>query len=177
MRAASALETYLAEHHAETAALIVEPLVQGAAGMGCIIPTISSLRARYAMSTRYTLSLTKLQLALAEQEQCLRASRRHIVPDFLCLGKGLSAGYLPLSVVMTTDGVYQAFYHDETARGFLHSHTHAGNALACRAALATLDIFEQDKIIEANRVKANYLNQAVRPITYTRKSGIFAIVE
>ena len=66
---------------------------------------------------------------------------------------------------MTTNGVYQAFYHDNTARGFLHSHTHAGNALACRAALATLDIFEQDKVIEANRVTADYLNQAVRPIT------------
>ena len=89
----------------------------------------------------------------------------NIVPDFLCLAKGLSGGYLPLSVVMTTDRIYQAFYHDETKRGFLHSHTHAGNALACRAALATLDIFEQDNIIEANRVKATYLNHAARPIT------------
>ena len=88
-----------------------------------------------------------------------------MVPDFLCLGKGLTAGYLPLSVVMTTDSVYQGFYHDQAALGFLHSHTHAGNALACRAALATLDIFEQDKIIEANRATAAYLNQAVGPIT------------
>ncbi len=88
----------------------------------------------------------------------------NIAPDFLCLAKGLSGGYLPLSVVMTTDEVYQAFYHDDTARGFLHSHTHSGNALACRAALATLDIFEHDKIIAANRVKADYLNRVAQPL-------------
>jgi adenosylmethionine-8-amino-7-oxononanoate aminotransferase len=88
-----------------------------------------------------------------------------IAPDFLCLAKGLSGGYLPLSVVMTTDSVYQAFYHDETSRAFLHSHTHSGNALACRAALATLDIFEQDGVIAANRIKAQYLNRVSEPIT------------
>jgi adenosylmethionine-8-amino-7-oxononanoate aminotransferase len=82
----------------------------------------------------------------------------NITPDFLCLAKGLSGGYLPLSVVMTTDSIYQSFYHDEATRGFLHSHTHAGNALACCAALATLDIFEQDKITKANHAKINYLN-------------------
>ena len=67
------------------------------------------------------------------------------------------------------DAVYKAFYHDKTALGFLHSHTHAGNALACRAALATLDIFEQDKVIEANRVKADYLNHAAQPIAFIRR--------
>ena len=83
-----------------------------------------------------------------------------IVPDFLCLGKGLTAAICRLSVVMTTDRIYQAFYDDKSHAAFLHSHTHAGNALACRAALATLDIFEQDKVIEANRIKASYLNHA-----------------
>jgi len=65
---------------------------------------------------------------------------------------------------MTTDTVYQAFYCEDITRAFLHSHTHAGNALACRAALATLDIFEQDEVIRANRLKASYLNQACLPI-------------
>jgi adenosylmethionine-8-amino-7-oxononanoate aminotransferase len=65
---------------------------------------------------------------------------------------------------MTTEGIYAAFYGDSTARAFLHSHTHSGNALACRAALATLDIFEQDGIIEANRARARYLNQASAPL-------------
>lgn len=87
-----------------------------------------------------------------------------IWPDFLCLGRGLTAGYLPLSVVMTTEEIYQAFYGDEAALGFLHSYTHAGNALACGAAPATLDISEQDEVIAHNRFKAKHLNQAAAPI-------------
>ncbi len=75
-------------------------------------------------------------------------------PDFICLSKGLTGGYLPLSAVLTTDAVYEAFYGDATARGFLHSHSYTGNPLACRAALAVLDIFEHDNVIAANRVKA-----------------------
>ena len=84
-----------------------------------------------------------------------------IQPDFLCLSKGISGGYLPLSVVMTHDQIYQTFYDDEVTRGFLHSHSYTGNALACRAALATLDIFEQDDVIHGNRIKAEYMNKAM----------------
>ncbi len=68
-----------------------------------------------------------------------------IAPDFLCLSKGLTGGYLPLSVVLTTDEVYAAFYDDDLARGFLHSHSYTGNALACRAALAVLDLFRDER--------------------------------
>ena len=72
-------------------------------------------------------------------------------PDFLCLSKGITGGYLPLSCVLSTDDVYAAFYADESARGFLHSHSYTGNALACRAALAVLDIFRDDDVLAANR--------------------------
>jgi len=65
---------------------------------------------------------------------------------------------------MTTDDIYQAFYADETARGFLHSHSYTGNPLACRAALATLDIFQQDNVLVENRTKAAYLNQIAQPL-------------
>ena len=74
-----------------------------------------------------------------------------IRPDFLCLSKGLTGGYLPLSVVMTTDQVYAAFYDDAVTRGFLHSHSYTGNPLACRAALATLSIFADDDVLTRNR--------------------------
>jgi len=70
------------------------------------------------------------------------------------LSKGITGGYLPLSAVLTTDDIYAAFYGDATARGFLHSHSYTGNPLACRAALAVLDIFEHDRVLAGNRVKA-----------------------
>jgi adenosylmethionine-8-amino-7-oxononanoate aminotransferase len=87
-----------------------------------------------------------------------------ITPDFLLLSKGISGGYLPLSVVMTTDNIYQAFYADEMTRGFLHSHSYTGNPLACRAALATLDIFAEDEVLAANRSKAAYFNSIAAPL-------------
>jgi adenosylmethionine-8-amino-7-oxononanoate aminotransferase len=87
-----------------------------------------------------------------------------IAPDFLLISKGITGGYLPLSIVMTTDDIYRAFYADETARGFLHSHSYTGNPLACRAALATLDIFEQDDVLNANRDKAAMLNRIAQPL-------------
>jgi adenosylmethionine-8-amino-7-oxononanoate aminotransferase len=87
-----------------------------------------------------------------------------IAPDFLCLSKAITAGYLPLSVVMTSDTVYGAFYDDRITRGFLHSHSYTGNALACRAALETLDIFEQGDVIETNRAKAERFDRLLQPL-------------
>ncbi len=159
-----ALEAYLEEHHSGIAAFIVEPLVQGATGMGMYHPDY--LRRARELCDKYQVHLIADEIAVGfgRTGTMFACEQAGIAPDILCLGKGLTAGYLPLSVVMTTDMVYQAFYDDNIARGFLHSHTHAGNALACRAALATLDIFEQDEVIHANRIKADYLNQAARPI-------------
>lgn len=82
----------------------------------------------------------------------------------MCLSKGISGGYLPLSCVLTTDEIYAAFYADETARGFLHSHSYTGNPLACCAALAVLDIFEQDEVIAANRKKSATFTALLEPI-------------
>ena len=98
---------------------------------------------------------------------------RGITPDFLLLSKGITGGYLPLSVVMTTDEIYQAFYADETARGFLHSHSYTGNPLACRAALATLDIFAQDDVLESNRNKATFFNRIAQPLREHPKARSF----
>jgi len=82
-----------------------------------------------------------------------------IAPDLLCLSKGISGGYLPLSVVMASDRVYEAFYDDRLERGFLHSHSYSGNPLACRAAVAVLDVLEQENVLERNRHTALYLNR------------------
>lgn len=93
---------------------------------------------------------------------CEQAS---ITPDFLCLSKGLTAGYLPMSVVMTTDKIYQAFYDSyESLRGFLHSHSYTGNALAVRAALASLELFERDNVLEHNKVLASIMAATLDPL-------------
>jgi len=86
------------------------------------------------------------------------------VPDLLCLSKGITGGYLPLSCVLATDDVYAAFYDDDVARGFLHSHSYTGNALACRAALAVLDIFRDDDVIAVNRAKSQRWRNLATPL-------------
>ena len=163
-RAALALERHLEQHHASIAALIVEPLIQCASGMAMYDPEY--LRRARELCDRYDVHLICDEIAVG----CGRTGtffaheQAAIKPDFLCLSKGISGGYLPLSIVLTTDAVYGAFYDDATARGFLHSHSYTGNALACRAALATLDIFAADSILEQNTLRAAKLAAAFAPL-------------
>ena len=156
-RCARVLERYLEQHHEQTAALIVEPLVQGATGMA--MHDASYLRLARAACDRFEVHLIadEIMIGCGRSGTFFAHEQADITPDFLCLSKGITGGYLPLSVVMTTDDVYAAFYDDSVARGFLHSHSYTGNALACRAALATLDLFKRDRVIERNREKAAYL--------------------
>ncbi len=154
LRCADALEAHLAEHAATTAAFIVEPLVQGAAGMAMYHPVYLT-RAR-ELCTQYQVHLIADEIAVGfgRTGTMFACEQAAIKPDFICLSKGITGGYLPLSAVLTTDAVYAGFYGDATARGFLHSHSYTGNPLACRAALAVLDIFEQDDVIAVNRPKS-----------------------
>ncbi len=154
-RAARALDSHLAAHHATTAALIVEPLVQGASGM-TMYDAHYLARAR-ALCTRYDVLLIADEIMTGFGRTGTMFAWEQSgapAPDFLCLSKGLTGGYLALSCVLSTDAVYDAFYADDAARGFLHSHSYTGNALACRAALAVLDIFRDDDVIAANLDKA-----------------------
>jgi len=164
VRCAAALEQHLQSHHAETAAFIVEPLVQGATGMAMY--DAEYLRRAREICDRYAVHLIadEIMTGFGRTGTFFAFEQAGITPDFLCLSKGLTGGYLPLSVVMTREAVYQAFYDDAVARAFLHSHSYTGNALACRAALATLDIFEQDNIIEVNKAKTAALTAAARAV-------------
>lgn len=164
LRAAQALEKHLEKHHNTTAALIVEPLVQGATGMAMYDAVY--LHAARALCDHYQIHLIadEIMTGFGRTGTFFAHEQAEIVPDFLCLSKGITGGYLPLSAVMTRDDIYRAFYHDDTTRGFLHSHSYTGNALACRAALATLDIFEHDKVIENNRAKSAAITAAAQPI-------------
>lgn len=159
LRAAADLECYLEENAGTTAAIILEPLVQGAAGMGMYHPIYLS-RVR-ALCDRFQVHLIDDEIAMGfgRTGTMFACEQAGIRPDFICLSKGITGGYLPLSAVLTTDAVYAAFYADDTARGFLHSHSYTGNALACRAALAVLDIFRDEAIIAANRRKTAAFNQ------------------
>ncbi len=167
-KAAAELQTLLQERHQHIAALILEPLVQGAAGMAMYDPAY--LRAARALCDQYQVLLIADEIAVGcgrtgsffAFEQAALAGSALIWPDLLCLSKGISGGYLPLSLVLSRDPIYQAFLDDDVARGFLHSHSYSGNALACRAALAVLDRFEEDQVLQANRHQATALSTALR---------------
>jgi adenosylmethionine-8-amino-7-oxononanoate aminotransferase len=159
LRCAKALETHLEQHAGETAALIVEPLVQCAGGMA--MHDAEYLRRARNLCDRFEVHLIADEIAVGfgRTGTLFACEQAGIAPDFLCLSKGITGGYLPLSVVMTTQSVYDAFYDDKLARGFLHSHSYSGNPLACRAALAVLDILEDEKVLERNRRTADYMNR------------------
>ena len=164
-RAADALEAWLQQHHASTAALILEPLVQCAAGMA--MHDASYLQRARALCSRYEVHLVVDEIAtgFGRTGTMFAHQQASIRPDFICLSKGLTGGTLPLSAVLTTDTVYQAFYDDDVARGFLHSHSYTGNPLACRAALATLELFEQHDVLARNLALSRIITAAFAPLT------------
>ncbi len=165
LRCAAQLEAYVAAHHAELAAFIIEPLVQCAAGMGMYHSVyLSKVR---EICSRYEVHLIADEIAVGfgRSGTMFACEQGGISPDFMCLSKGITGGYLPLSAVLTTDHIYQAFYQDATAKGFLHSHSYTGNPLACSAALATLAIFEADDVIEKNKLKSAALMQKMQVLT------------
>ena len=163
-RAAANLEAWLVEHADTTAALIVEPLVQCAAGMAMYDPEY--LRQARALCDRYEVHLIADEIAVGfgRTGTLFACEQAGIRPDFICLSKGLTGGYLPLACVLTTDRVYDAFYNPAVRLGFLHSHSYTGNPLACRAALAVLDLFEADDVLEQNRAKAAGFNALLEPL-------------
>lgn len=170
LRAAAELQALLASRHEHIAALILEPLVQGATGMAFYDPAY--LRVVRALCDQYEVTLIADEIAVGcgrtgtffAFEQAALPAEPAIWSDLLCLSKGISGGYLPLSLVLSRDSIYEAFLDDDVARGFLHSHSYTGNALACRAALAVLDRFEQDDVLRQNRQRAAALTAALAPL-------------
>ena len=181
----------MSKHSHELAAFIIEPLVQCAAGMG-MYHAVYLRRAR-EICTKYKVHLIADEIAVGfgrtgslfasyadcdvtcTRENCTK--KQDCRPDFMCLSKGITGGYLPLSVVLTRDEIYQAFYDDSTAKGFLHSHSYTGNPLACSAALATLSIFETDNIITKNHETSAQIMAKMQvlthlPIKYLRHQGM-----
>ncbi len=152
----SEVEKNLECHTAITTALIIEPIVQGAAGMKIISKDFLEKLGNWAKSHDIHIIADEIMTGIGRTGKMLACEHTNIKPDFICVSKGLTSGWLPLSAVITTDEIYQHFYDDyETGKAFLHSHTYSGNALAASVALATLQIIEEQALCE----RANYLQK------------------
>ncbi|MDH4276138.1 MAG: adenosylmethionine--8-amino-7-oxononanoate transaminase [Gammaproteobacteria bacterium] len=174
----------LAEHHREICAVIVEPLVQCAGGMRMYDPAYLTLLRDACNRYGVHLIADEIAVGFGRTGTLFACEQAQITPDFLCLSKGLTGGYLTLSAVLTTPTVYDAFYADYAAqRAFLHSHSYTGNPLACRAALASLAIFDSDDTLEKNKVLSAHLARALAPlqenpyVSEVRQIGMIAAIE
>jgi len=182
--ALSVLENVLKEQSDEISALIIEPLIQGAGGMHMYHH--SYLSGARVLTEKYNVHLIadEIMTGFGRTGEMFAFDHTDISPDFMTLSKGLTGGYLPLSVVMTTNNIYNAFYCDYNEyKAFLHSHSYTGNPLACAAALATLDIFEQNDIIADNREKSKYIYSKLEKfmtlpnVKEFRQQGMVAAIE
>ncbi len=183
-KAAREFEQLLQKRHKEISALIVEPLVQCAGYMHMYHPLFLKLAKELCEEYGIFFIADEIAVGFGRSGTMFACEQAGIMPDFLCLSKGLTGGYLPLSVVLTTDEVYRMFYCDYNEfKAFLHSHSYTGNALACAAANATLDIFESEDVIAKNRIKSDYLAQKIAPfaslanVKEVRQQGMIAAIE
>jgi len=159
------MERVLAEHAGEVAAVIMEPLVQGAAGM--LVHPDGYLRAVRELCDRHgvLLILDEVATGFGRTGRMFACEHEDVAPDFLCLAKGITGGYLPLAATLTTERVYEGFLGEfEELRTFFHGHTYTGNPLACAAAIATLDVFREERTLERLAPKLELLGELVEPI-------------
>ena len=184
IEAVDAFEKLLKQHHDKISACIVEPLVQCAGGMHMYHPLFLQKTKELCEEYGIFFIADEIAVGFGRTGSMFACEQADITPDFMCLSKGLTGGYLPLSVVLTTDEVYGAFYCDYNEfKAFLHSHSYTGNALACAAANATLDIFENEDILQKNSIKIEYLAKKLEKFTKlphikeVRQKGFIAAVE
>lgn len=178
------LESILQRHAHETCAVIVEPLVQCAGGMRMYHPDYLAGLRRLCDHFEVHFIADEIAVGFGRTGTLFACEQAAVAPDFMCLSKGLTGGTLPLSVVLTGDEIYQAFYDEyHSGKAFLHSHSYTGNPLACRAALATLDIFRDQPVLERNRELAAHLAHRLQPlrdhphIGDVRQTGMIAALE
>jgi adenosylmethionine-8-amino-7-oxononanoate aminotransferase len=184
LKAATAFKTLLDERGDDIAALIVEPLVQGAGGMRMYHPLFLQEAKKLCEQYGIHFIADEILVGFGRTGSLFACEQAQITPDFLILSKGLTGGYLPLSVVISTEAIYNSFYCDyDPARSFLHSHSYTGNALACAAANATLDIFERNNVIENNRVTSMLMGEhlkrfaAMHHVKEIRQCGMIGVIE
>ena len=159
------MENTIAEIHEEVSAIVIEPMVQCAAGMKIYSPKyLVKLR---ELCDKYDINLIADEIAVGfgRTGKMFACEHANISPDIMCLSKGLTAGYMPLSLVLMSNKIYDAFYDEyNTMKAFLHSHSYSGNPLGCSVALETLNIFEDDDVINVNKDKSEYLRRKVESV-------------
>jgi len=178
------LENTLARHADEVCAVIVEPLVQCAGGMRMYDPVYLKLLREACDQYGVHLIADEIAVGFGRTGTLFACEQAGISPDFLCLSKGLTGGYLPLSAVLTGNKVYEAFYDDyQNLTAFLHSHSYTGNALACRAALATIGIFQSQDVLGRNRQLARIMAKSAERfnehpnVAEVRQTGMIMAIE
>ena len=147
----------------ETAAIIIEPLLQGSAGMKIYPPLY--LKKLRDLCDKYKVHLIADEIATGygRTGKMFACDQAGISPDIMCLSKGLTGGYMPMAIAISTQEIYDAFYDDYLkGKAFMHSHTYAGNPLACSAAIEVLKILSEEKIIEKANERGKYFNQIIR---------------
>lgn len=178
------LEKILEDRGGEISAFIIEPLVQGAGYMHMYHPLYIFLAQKACKEYGVHLIADEIMVGFGRTGTMFACEQADITPDFMTLSKGLTGGYLPLAVVMTTDEVYNAFYCDYGEyKAFLHSHSYTGNPLACSAALATLELFEASDVLGENRKKSAYILEKVEKfkslpnVKEVRQTGMITAIE
>jgi adenosylmethionine---8-amino-7-oxononanoate aminotransferase len=159
------MERLLAEHEGEVAAVNMEPLVQGAAGM--LVHPPGYLRKVRELCDRYgvLLILDEVATGFGRTGRMFACEHEAVAPDLLCLAKGLTGGYLPLAATLATEQIYEGFLGEfEELRTFFHGHTYTGNPLACAAALATLDLFEAERTLDQLERRIELLSRLMKPL-------------
>jgi adenosylmethionine-8-amino-7-oxononanoate aminotransferase len=181
---AADLERILAAREEEIAAVIVEPLVQGAAGM--LVHPPGYLRSVRELCDRFGVLLICDEVAtgFGRTGTMFACEQEGVTPDFLCVAKGLTAGYLPLAATLTREEIYEGFLGSpEDFRTFFHGHTYTGNPLACAAALANLDVFESERTLLRLQPKIGILDELLsgvgemREVAEVRNRGFMAGID
>ncbi len=172
MECLSDLEEVMSRHSHEVTALIIEPLVQGAAGI--IVQPPGYLKKVRELCTKYNILMIADEVAVGfgKTGKMFACNHEAISPDIMTLGKGITGGYMPLAATLTTGKIYEAFLGEyEEYKTFFHGHTYTGNPLACAVAIANLDVFEKEKVIEKLESKIEKLSELLKGFYELRHVG------
>ncbi|MDE2009444.1 MAG: adenosylmethionine--8-amino-7-oxononanoate transaminase [Candidatus Omnitrophica bacterium] len=178
------LEKLLRVRGRRIAALVVEPLVQGAAGM--LVWPQGALKKMRQLTQKYDVLLIADEVAtgFGRTGKMFACQHEGVSPDFLCLAKGLTGGYLPLAATLTTQKIYDGFLFDyKEYKTFFHGHTYTGNPLACAAALANLEVFQKERTLEKLGPKIKFLGKKLKMyynlplVAGVRQEGFMAAIE